>query len=260
MKAASETIQNAWNEFSRKKDKHNRNLLLHHYLPIVKYTAQRISANLPSTVELDDLVSTGILGLMDAIDKFDLDRGIMFETYCAQRIRGAILDGLRKTDWIPRLVRDRARKLNRAMQKLQAYLGRIPTDQELARELKLDPEEFHRFQRDANAISLVSLQDNLGQSDREDEFQEFQILENQKSRDPFYEVQKRDLKEFATRGFSREEKLIITLYYFEEMTMKEIGRTLGISESRVCQIHSSIISRLKGHLEKACLREYLEVS
>lgn len=241
-------IQQVWSDFFEAHSEECRNLLMEHYLYLVKYTAERIWVKLPDKVELDDLISAGIFGLMDAIDAFDPDRGVKFETYCAPRIRGSILDELRSMDWVPRLVRARAHQLERARQTLEAQLGRIPTDLELAEEMELDKVEFHRLQRDANAIGLISLNNKFNENDGEKDIREIDIIEDQKSKNPVTEAQKRDLKNLLSKGLTRAERLIILLYYYEEMTMKEIGATLDLSESRVSQMHSSIVDRLKAQL------------
>ena len=246
-------IQALWKEFSRTKDIHIRNLLIEHYLPTVKYTAERLHARLPNSIELDDLISVGLLGLIDAINKFDLQRGILFETYCTHRIWGTIVDELRKTDWVPRLVRQRAQQIGRATQKLETIFGRQPSDEELAEELDVDMEEFYRILRDANATVLISLDNDFSSSDGEESFREIDLQANPKSQDPFHEVLKRDIKDYVTKGLSREEKLAIIMYYYEKMTMKEIGNTVGISESRVSQVHSSVLARFKSHLDKTML-------
>lgn len=244
-----ENIAEVWLDFFEdKSSEHNRNLIMEHYLHIVKYTADRIYAKLPDKVELDDLISAGIFGLMDAIDAFDPERGVKFETYCSPRIRGSILDELRSMDWVPRLVRARAHQLEGALQTLEAHLGRMPTEEEIASELALGKDEFKRLQRDANAIGLVSLSNKFSDSDGEKDIREIDIIEDQKSQNPLIEVQKRDLKGLLTKGLTRAERLIIILYYYEEMTMKEIGATLDLSESRVSQMHSSIIARLKAQM------------
>jgi RNA polymerase sigma factor for flagellar operon FliA len=243
-----ENIAEVWLDFFKEKNEYNRNLIMEHYLRIVKYTADRIYAKLPDKVELDDLISAGIFGLMDAIDAFDPERGVKFETYCSPRIRGSILDELRSMDWVPRLVRARAHQLEGALQTLEAHLGRMPTEEEIASELELGKDEFKRLQRDANAIGLVSLSNKFGDSDGEKDIREIDIIEDQKSQNPLIEVQKRDLKGLLTKGLTRAERLIIILYYYEEMTMKEIGATLDLSESRVSQMHSSIIARLKAQM------------
>jgi len=246
--ARLENIGAVWNGFFESKDQHHRNLLMEHYLPLVKYTADRIYAKLPDKVELDDLISAGIFGLMDAIDAFDPERGVKFETYCTPRIRGAILDELRSMDWVPRLVRARAHQLENALRTLEAHLGRIPTENEVAKELNMNMEEFQRLQRDATATGLISLSNKFGDSDGEKDMREIDIVKDQKSQNPLIEAQKRDLKGLLTKGLTRAERLIVVLYYYEEMTMKEIGATLDLSESRVSQMHSSIIARLKAQM------------
>ena len=249
MKAAQvENIQEVWDNFFETRDEYFRNLLMENYLRIVKYTADRIYAKLPDKVELDDLISAGIFGLMDAIDAFDPTRGVKFETYCSPRIRGSILDELRSMDWVPRLVRARAHQLENALQTLEAHLGRMPTDNEIAEELELDMTEFHRLQRDATAVGLVSLSNKFSESDGDKDVREIDIIKDKKSENPLVEAQKRDLKNLLTKGLSRAERLIIILYYYEEMTMKEIGATLDLSESRVSQMHSSIVARLKAQM------------
>jgi RNA polymerase sigma factor for flagellar operon FliA len=249
-----ENIAAVWKDFFARRDHYSRNILIEHYLQSVKYTAQRLHCRLPKSVELDDLVSAGLMGLIKAIDKFDPGRGVLFETYCVGRIQGEILDDLRKKDWIPRLVRFRAQQLQKVTQKLESLLGREPTDTELAGDLGMKMEEFCHFRRDANAISLFSLDGCPSDSNSDNEFR-VDTIANQHSQNPFHEAQKKDLKEYVTKRCSREEKLIIILYYYEQMTMKEIGMALGISESRVCQIHSLVIAKLKSHLSRQTMIE-----
>jgi RNA polymerase sigma factor FliA len=241
-------ITQVWKQFHKTRDDASRNLLMQHYNHIVRYTAERVHSKLPDKVELDDLMSAGNFGLMDAIEAFDPSRGVKFATYCSPRIRGAILDELRSMDWVPRLVRARASQLTKATQSLETNLGRKPTEQELAAVLAIDKDEFGRLQRDANAISLVSLNTNYNEGDSEKEVREIDVLKDQKSEDPLIEAQKQDLKNLLTKGLTRAERLIIVLYYYEEMTMKEIGATLDLSESRVSQMHSSIVARLKAQM------------
>ncbi len=257
MKTLNEVnIEQVWNHFFQHHDTPSRNTLLEHYLSQVKYTAERLHSRFPKSVELDDLYSVGIIGLVDAINKFDPARNVKFETYCAKRIYGAIIDDIRKRDRVPRLVRARAQQLQKVTEKLESIFGRSPSDEELADELQMNMEEFYNFQRDANASVLVSLNTKHSDSDAEEGFSQLDHIANQKSQDPFIEIQRRDLKEYLIKGFSRQEQLIFTLYHLEEMTMKEIGDSLGISESRVSQLHTSIITRLKSHLkERSCLLE-----
>ena len=251
MKTLTEVdIKQVWKHFCQHHDTASRNLLLEHYLPQVKYTAARLHARFPQSVDLDDLYSMGVFGLVDAINKYNPAKSTKFETYCVQRIRGQIIDGIRKNDRVPRLLRQRAKQLQEVTQRLEAIFGRSPSNEELADELKMNMEDFYHFQRDANASSLISLNTNFSESDGEGEFSELDILADPKSQDPFFEIQRKDLKEYIIRGFSRQEQLIFILYYLEEMTMREIGDTLGISESRVCQLHSSIIQRLKARLKE----------
>jgi RNA polymerase sigma factor for flagellar operon FliA len=241
-------IDEVWEQFFQRHDEQSRNLLMEHYRSLVKYCAERLHSKLPDKVELDDLISAGTFGLMDAIDAFDKSRGVKFETYCSPRIRGSILDELRSMDWVPRLVRARAHQLSRATHSLETHLGRKPTDKELAEELQMNMDEFTRLQKDANAVSLVSLTTNYSDDDGDKDVREIDIIKDQRSSNPVVEAQKRDLKGLLTKGLTRAERLIIVLYYYEEMTMKEIGATLDLSESRVSQMHSSIIARLKAQM------------
>jgi len=241
-------IDQIWAEFHKSHDEHHRNLLMEHYRDLVRYSAERLHTKLPDKVDVEDLISAGIFGLMDAIDAYDPARGVKFETYCAPRIKGSILDELRSMDWVPRLVRARAHQLSRATQALELNLGRKPLAEEIATELNVDMHEFTRLQRDAKAVGLVSLNTKCGDGDSEKDVCEIDIICDKKSKDPLIEAQKRDLKNLLTKGLSRAERLIIVLYYYEEMTMKEIGATLDLSESRVSQMHSSIVARLKAQM------------
>ena len=242
------SIDQVWEQFFKTHNDQSRNKLMEHYRNLVKYCAERLHSKLPDKVELDDLISAGIFGLMDAIDAFDPGRGVKFETYCSPRIRGSILDELRSMDWVPRLVRARAHQLSRATHSLETHLGRKPTEKEIAQELKMDKDEFNRLQRDANAVSLVSLTTKYNDGDGEKDIREIDVIKDERSKNPVIEAQKRDLKNLLTKGLTRAERLIIVLYYYEEMTMKEIGATLDLSESRVSQMHSSIIARLKAQM------------
>ena len=242
------SIDEIWGQFHKTRDDRFRNLLLEHYRSLVRYCAERLHSKLPDKVELDDLISAGNFGLMDAIDAFDPTRGVKFETYCSPRIRGSILDELRSMDWVPRLVRARAHQLSKATHSLETNLGRKPTEQEIAEELDMDMEEFNRLQRDASAASQVSLNTKYNDGDSEKDIREIDIIKDERSENPVIEAQKRDLKSLLTKGLTRAERLIVVLYYYEEMTMKEIGATLDLSESRVSQMHSSIIARLKAQM------------
>ncbi|UCC28953.1 MAG: FliA/WhiG family RNA polymerase sigma factor [Phycisphaerales bacterium] len=238
-----------WRRFKSSRDRLVRNVLMENYLPIVRYNAERISAKLPDEIDQDDLISAGIFGLMDAIEAYDLDRGVKFETYCAPRIRGAILDELRSMDWVPRLVRSRATKLEHIARQLESILGRAPAEAEIAERLSLSRVDFEKLVRDATAVTQISLSRKYSETDSNKEVCEIDVIEDKRGQNPISEVQKKDLKALITRGLTRAERLILILYYYEEMTMKEIGMTLDLSESRVSQMHSSILIRLKEQLE-----------
>ena len=244
-----ENIDRIWEQFHKTQSDDSRNLLMENYRHLVKYAAERVHSKLPSKVELDDLISAGTFGLMDAIEAYDPERGVKFETYCLPRIKGSILDELRSMDWVPRLVRTRAHQLSKATQSLEVSLGRKPTIKETAKELNMDMDEFNRLRRDANAVNIVSLNTQYGEGDGEKDIREIDIIKDKKSDAPPIEAQKRDLKNLLTKGLTRAERLIVVLYYYEEMTMKEIGTTLDLSESRVSQMHSSIVQRLKAQLD-----------
>jgi RNA polymerase sigma factor for flagellar operon FliA len=247
--APVEEIEQVWRDY--KADPNNkdlRNRLVEKYLPLVKYNGERIWARLPEGVELDDLISAGVFGLMDAIDAFDMSRGVKFETYCVPRIRGAMLDELRTMDWVPRLVRSKASRLQEATKALEARLGRHPTEQELADQMSMPVEELERMILEANAVNLISLNKKWYETDSYKDVREIDILEDKKGEDPTRRIQKTDLMRLVTKGLNRNERLIIILYYYEELTMKEIGATLDLSESRVSQMHSSIVQRLQSQL------------
>ncbi len=246
---APEDVEQLWIEFKRDLSNQDlRNRLVEIYLPLVKYNGERIWSRLPEGVELDDLISAGVFGLMDAIDAFDLTRGVKFETYCVPRIRGAMLDELRTMDWVPRLVRSKASKLNEAVKNLEARLGRQPNENELAEEMQISVPELEKMMMDANAVNLISLNKKWYETDSYKDVREIDILEDKKGEDPTRRIQKADLMRLVTKGLNRNERLIIILYYYEELTMKEIGATLDLSESRVSQMHSSIVDRLKNQL------------
>jgi RNA polymerase sigma factor for flagellar operon FliA len=248
---APENVEQLWIEFKRDlTNRELRNRLVEIYLPLVKYNGERIWSRLPEGVELDDLISAGVFGLMDAIDAFDLSRGVKFETYCVPRIRGAMLDELRTMDWVPRLVRSKASKLNEALKTLEARLGRQPSEIELAQELCISVAELEKMILDANAVNLISLNKKWYETDSYKDVREIDILEDKKGEDPTKRIQRADLMRLVTKGLNRNERLIIILYYYEELTMKEIGATLDLSESRVSQMHSSIVQRLQNQLHQ----------
>lgn len=245
----SEDIVGTWLAFKKdQSDQSLRNRLMERYLPLVKYNAERVWSKLPEGVDINDLISAGVFGLMDAIEAFDLERGVKFETYCVPRIRGAMLDELRTMDWVPRLVRSKASKLEAARKAVLAKTGQPATDAELAGEMGLSTLEFEKHKNEASAIGLVSLNKKWYETDSYKDVREVDVLQDAKGEDPTGGIQKLDVMKVVTKGLNRNERLIIILYYYEELTMKEIGSTLGLSESRVSQMHSSIVNRLKEQL------------
>ncbi len=244
-KTADRNIRDVWVEYRTTRAERLRNFFIEHFHHLVRYQAERIKAKVPDEVELDDLVSAGVFGLMDAIRNFDPDRGVKFETYCAPRIRGAILDELRAMDWVPRLTRSRVHKVDTAVKQLEIELGRPPMREEIATRLKLPIEDFEKVARDAVAVGLVSLSRKWFETDNNKDVRECDILEDRRVPDPLDITVDRVVWDEVVRGFSRAERLIILLYYREDMTMKEIGRTLDLSESRVSQMHSGILKQLR---------------
>ena len=245
----ADTARRLWEDYHDQPNELTRNALMEAYLPVVRYNAQRVCAKLPDQVELEDLVSAGTFGLMDAIQGFKPERGNKFETYCAPRVRGAILDELRGLDWVPRLVRSRSTQCDKVRNVMRNRHGIEPTDEEVRRELKLDHEEFDKVNRDSRAVGLTSLSRRGSASEAGQEFSEIDVLADGKQINPLSAVQKRDLKDVITRGLSRSERMIVVLYYYEQMTMREIGKTLELSESRVSQMHTSILLRLRAQLQ-----------
>ncbi len=194
-------------------------------------------------------MSSGLFGLMDAINAFDLERGVKFETYCTQRIRGAIFDELRAMDWVPRLVRSRTAKMERARKELEMSTGRRATEDEVSSHLEVTSDEYTKIKRDSQPISMVSLDRKWFETDSSRDVREIDVVADRRQENPAAKLQRDDLKFLLTRGLSRAERLIVILYYYEEMTMKEIGVTLDLSESRVSQMHSSILARLKAQMQ-----------
>jgi len=242
-------INEVWRRYQSRPDEPTRNFLMEKFLPLVRYNAERIYSRLPDEVDIEDLMSAGLFGLMDAINAFDLERKVKFETYCAPRIRGAILDELRSMDWVPRLVRHRTAKFEQARQQIEMEEGRPATDGEVANRLGLEGEEFDKVHRDSKAVGTRSLTQRCFPSDGTRDVREIDVNKDDSQLNPIVELQRRDLKELITKGLSRAERLIVILYYYEGMTMKEIGATLDLSESRVSQMHSSILARLKAQMQ-----------
>lgn len=244
---AKRPIKSIWTEYRRTRDVALRNFLMEKYLHLVRYNAERLYTRLPDEVDIEDLMSAGMFGLMNAINAFDLGRNVKFETYCAPRIRGAILDELRAMDWVPRLVRHRSAKVEAARQQIEKETGVPATDQGVAQRLGVDYEEFKKIERDSSAVSTVSLTRRASPGDGARETRDIDVARPEHE-GPVRGLHRKDLRELITRGLTRAERLIVILYYYEGMTMKEIGATLDLSESRVSQMHSLILARLKAQM------------
>ena len=222
------------------------------FLPLVEQVAGRMKIGLPDSVQVDELVNSGIIGLIGSIDNFDPDRGFKFETYAVNRIRGSILDSLRDYDWMPRSIRSKAKSLEAALVKLEGMLGRVPSDEEVATELSIDLDDYYLMLDEVKVTSILSLDQPL--SGPEGEVSSLsEMLEDEEAEDVPGVVEWNDAKRLTRRMIERltqQERLVIALYYYEELTLREIGEVLGISESRVSQIHSRIILTLKGKLKQ----------
>ncbi len=243
-------LRTSWKQYRKRPSAALRNKLMERYFPVVRYNAERISTRLPDQVEMDDLLSAGMFGLKDAIDAFDPDRGVKFETFCTMRVRGAILDELRSMDWVPRLVRTRSQRYRAAAASLESELARRPSEDEIAERMDVSREEFEKYRTDATATAMLPLTTKPADFDADDDDRVSEVLEDRRSRNPVNEAHKRDVLEVISRGLTRAERLILVLYYYEELTMKEIGATLDLSESRVSQMHSSMLKRLKSQLQQ----------
>ncbi len=243
-------LDEIWARFKASQDPVLKNRLIETYYPLVRYISERLLATLPRSIDVDDLCSAGLFGLMDAIDGFDMGRGIKFKTYCGMRIRGAILDELRSQDWVPRLVRLKANKISRAMKTLQARSGREPTDYEMAEELGIPIQEYKLMAEESNAVTMFSLNDKFDDGDDDGGLENSDIVADVKSDTPIDQLHSRDVLEVLTTNLSQKEKRIVVMYYYEGLTMKEIGRILDLTESRVCQIHSNVLARLREVAER----------
>lgn len=252
-KMTEEEVRAEWTEYTSGHTDASRDRLIEHYMPLVYQTAERMAARLPSFIDVNDLIGAGTLGLIDAIGKFDPTRDIKFSTYCCTRVSGAILDELRRLDWAPRLVRSRVNQLERSREGLESRLGRPPTEEELAEDMDLSRDQFETVRRDAQVKSMVSL-DRKWDEDDEGELGHLEMLADQDAPDPLERLSRAEIKELALRGLSEKEKLVLVMYYFEEMSLKEIGGVLDLSESRVCQIHAQTLDFLRDKFRQRDIR------
>ena len=220
------------------------------HTPLIRYIVNRIAVRLPSHIDLDDLTNTGVIGLMDAIDKYDPTKNCKFKTYAEFRIKGAILDQLRSLDWVPRSIRQKSRRLEQAYSDLEQRLGRSASEEEVADSLGLQLEEFHFMLNQVRGISMVNL-DELRANGDSDQPLHGDVFEDVKAENPFTSLKSRELSQAVAECIGmlpEKERLVISLYYYEDLNMKEIGNVLNITESRVCQIHTKAVARLRSKL------------
>ncbi len=245
----------AWETFKADGDMQARDRLIIAYSPLVKYVAGRLSSGLPRTVDTADLVSYGVFGLIDAIEKFDITRGIKFETYAIARIKGAIIDELRAMDWVPRSVRSRAREFEAAYIALEQRFRRVPTDAEIAHEMGITPHELASILTRLSYTSIISFEDIWAPgADQDDRGDALSAIPDHSAEDPVSIFETAELKEILASAIERlpdREKTVIALYYYEGLTLKEIGAVLGVTESRVSQMHTKAVLRLRARLQAA---------
>jgi RNA polymerase sigma factor FliA len=231
-----------------------RDDLIMEHMSQIRFIAQRISAKLPASVELDDLISAGILGLIDALEKFDTERGVKFKTYAELRIRGAILDSLRGLDWAPRSLRKKRKTLEKTYGELEQELGRPANDVEVAERLNMSLEELHQLLDEVKGINLGSFHEAWEEEEHGNRIEgALQFLPDDPEKNPYILCQKGELQRILGKAIDRlpeNERLVMSLYYYEELTMKEIGQILGVNESRVSQLHTKALIRMRSRLEK----------
>jgi len=249
---AEAALRELWQEFKASGESRLRERLILHYSPLVKYVAGRVGVGLPPNIEQADLVSYGIFGLIDAIEKFDLERAIKFETYAISRIKGAIIDELRAIDWIPRSVRYKAREVEKAYAALEAKLHRTPTESEVAGELGISLDELHTIFSQVSFVNVIALDEllNVG-GERGDKLSLVDTLEDTRAEDPVEVFETEETKYLLSRAINtlpEREKIVVTLYYYEGLTLAEIGQVLGVTESRICQMHTKAVLQLRAKL------------
>ena len=259
---AQDETQALWREYTQKRDQATRDRLILTYAPLVKYVAGRLGSGLPAHVDENDLVSYGLLGLIGAIERFDPNRDIKFETYAIARIKGSIIDELRAMDWVPRSVRSRARDIERAIGELERKLHRAPTDEEISEKLGVTTDELNDSLTEIGRSSIAALDElwTISSGGGGDQVALIDTIEDTAGPEPQSELAQTELKEALGEAIARlpeREKLVVTLYYYEELTLREIGEVLGVTESRVSQLHTKAILRLKARLAGSPAREPL---
>lgn len=246
-----------WEEYHETRDKKTKERLIVKYISLVKYVAGRMMISLPPSVELDDLESAGIMGLIDAIDRYDPKFGVKFESYAIPRIKGAILDELRKLDWVPRSVRSKARELEKVISEIESEKGRPATDEEIAKKMNLSIEEYQGVLREVGTTTLLSLDEGV-YNDEGGQASLHEVIEDKDVKNPVDDINRDEMKEMIIRAIDdlpEIERLVIALYYYEELTLFEIGQVLQLSESRISQIHTKTILSLKAKLRQGLKAE-----
>ncbi|MDR1788346.1 MAG: RNA polymerase sigma factor WhiG [Treponema sp.] len=249
-----DTEDDRWREYYKTRDPALREAFIKQYAPLVKYVAGKIAVTMPHSVEYDDLVGFGVFGLLDAIDKFDPDKKVKFKTYAVTRIRGAIFDELRSIDWVPRSVRQTAKELESTIGSLEARLGKPATDQEIAAEMGLSDSDYQKMMRKVSGASIVSMNDVWFTGDDNDKISVVDSLEAPSSLNPEVIAERDEIRRVISEALSElpdKEKKILVLYYYEDLTLKEIGQVLEVTESRVSQLHTKAILRLRGKLKNS---------
>jgi len=256
MNAETTPADELWAQYRRKPCSETRNDLVAAYLHLVKYACDRVAPELPSTIDREELIGAGVVGLMQAIEKYDDAQGAKFETYCLPRIRGAILDELRNFDWMPRLLRNKAHKVRETYSSLEQHLGRAPTDQEVAGDLGLSDREYRLIALHASAPAACS----LDARNDDDDLRPVDFVQDAKAPNPAEVIEKQELRQVVTdviKSLDPTDRLVILLYYYDRLTMKQIGQVLRITESRICQVHNAVLSklqrRLRAHLKEAAV-------
>jgi RNA polymerase sigma factor for flagellar operon FliA len=249
---AQQAIAGLWEEYKLTASPSARDKLILQYSPLVKYVAGRVSTGLPANIEQADLVSYGIFGLMDAIEKFEPGRGNKFETYAISRIRGAIIDELRAIDWVPRSVRYKAREIEKAIAKLESELSRSPTDPEIAGQMGISVSELRSLYQQISFVSLVALDELMTVGgDKADSMPLIETLRDSGTADPVAAFESEEMKGILLEAINKlpdREKIVVTLYYYEGLTLAEIGQVLGVTESRICQMHTKAVLQLRSRM------------
>lgn len=243
-------VLKAYSKDIKKMTPDHKNKLIEEYAPLIKFIAQKIAVRLPSNIEIDDLISSGVIGLMDAIDKYDPTRDNKFKTYAEFRIRGAILDELRAQDWVPRSIRDKSKLLDRTTAQLESEMGRIPTDEEISQALNMNMTEFYDLINQVRPVSLLPIHDTQNFNDV-DKKSLMDILEGSKLNNPHTQFNLKVVKDIITQAIEElpeRQRLVLSLYYYEDLNLKEIGKVLRVTESRVSQLHAQAVSRLRAKL------------